>query len=57
MVKESGRDEGKPREVSRAKEDEESDVSLDGVDRKVEDDWSSSGTEDPAFFIKPSDGE
>jgi hypothetical protein len=50
MNREDGRDGEEPRELARVPED-----GL-GAGKKAEDDWSSSGTEDPAFFIKPFDG-
>ena len=55
MNRENRRDEEEPREIGRLPE--EPGVSSDGTGRKAEEEWVSSGTEDPAFFIKPSDGE
>ena len=52
MMRENGGKE--PRDLPRASEEEESGAVFDNVSKK-EDDWSASGTEDPAFFIKPSD--
>jgi hypothetical protein len=55
MTRVKGRDE-EPREPGRVPEEEVVGVGPAEVRTKVVDDWSS-GTEDPAFFIKPSDGE
>jgi hypothetical protein len=55
MTRENGRDE-EPRELGRVP-DEGLGIGSDGAGRKAEEDWASWGTEDPAFFIKPSDGE
>jgi len=55
MIRENGRDE-EPRELGQAPE-EGLGAGSDGRGRRFEDDWTASGTEDPAFFIKPSDGE
>ena len=55
MIRENGRDE-EPRELGRVPE-EVLGVGPDGAGKKAEEDWASWGTEDPAFFIKPSDGE
>ncbi|HEV2092981.1 MAG TPA: hypothetical protein VGR18_07430 [Rubrobacter sp.] len=56
MTRVNGRDD-KPRDLPRVPEDEGIGMGFDDAKRKVEDDWTSSGTEDPAFFIKPPDGE
>lgn len=56
MIRESGGDREEPRELGRVPE-EGLGAGPDGAGRKAEEDWASSGTEDPAFFIKPSDGE
>lgn len=55
MTRENGRDE-EPREPGRVPE-EGLGTGSNGAGKKSEEDWASSGTEDPAFFIKPSDGE
>lgn len=55
MTRENGRDE-EPRELGRVPE-EGLVAGSEGAGRKAEKDWASWGTEDPAFFIKPSDGE
>ncbi len=55
MTRENGRDE-EPRELGRVPE-EGLRTGSGGTGRKAEEDWASWGTEDPAFFIKPSDGE
>ncbi len=55
MTRVNGRDE-EPRELGRVPE-EGLGADSDGAGRKAEEDWASWGTEDPAFFIKPSDGE
>ncbi|HKH09624.1 MAG TPA: hypothetical protein VKA73_00635 [Rubrobacter sp.] len=54
MTRESGRSGDEPRELGPVPEEG---LGPDGAGKKVEEDWYSSGTEDPAFFIKPSDGE
>lgn len=53
MIRENGRDE-EPRELGRVPEEV---LGPDAAGKKAEEDWTSWGTEDPAFFIKPSDGE
>ena len=55
MTQENGRDE-QPREGGRVPE-EGLGAGTEGAGGKAEEDWASWGTEDPAFFIKPSDGE
>lgn len=55
MKKENRGDGEEPRKVGRLPE--EPGTSSGDAGRKVQEDWSSSGTEDPAFLIKPSDGE
>jgi len=55
MTRENGKDGEDPRELSRVPEEERRGAGSDDRGRRLEDDWSSSGTEDPAFFIKPSD--
>ncbi len=55
MTRENGRDE-EPRELGQVPE-EGPGAGSNGAVRKAEEDWASWGTEDPAFFIKPSDGE
>lgn len=53
MTLEIGRDGDEPREPGRVPEE-----GLGAAaGKKAEEDWASWGTEDPAFFIKPSDGE
>lgn len=54
MRREIGRDGEEPRELGRVPE-EGLGAGAGGADKKVEEDWTSWGTEDPAFFIKPSD--
>lgn len=54
MTRENGRDE-EPREL-RVPEEEVMGGSAEAR-RKAGDDWASWGTEDPAFFIRPADGE
>ena len=54
MTRENVRDE-EPREGGRVPE-EGLGLDSDGAARKAEEDWASWGAEDPAFFIKPSDG-
>ena len=53
MIRDNGRDE-EPREPGRVPK-EGLGAGSDGGAGKAEDDWSAAGTEDPAFFIKPSD--
>lgn len=53
MIRETGRDE-EPREPGRVPE-EAIGPGSDAAGREAEEDWASWGTEDPAFFIKPSD--
>ncbi|WP_166176937.1 hypothetical protein [Rubrobacter tropicus] len=55
MKRENHRDGEEPREVGRVSEEEMVGAGAGEPGRKAEDDWASSGTEDPAFFIKPSD--
>ncbi len=55
MTRQNGRDE-EPREGGRVPE-EGLGASPAGAGRKVEEDWASWGTEDPAFLIKPTDAE
>ena len=55
MRREIGRDE-EPRGLGRVPEDS-LETSTDGTGKKVEENWASWGTEDPAFFIKPADEE
>ncbi len=55
MTRENGRDE-EPRELGRVPEEEVVGARSAEARRKILDDWSSV-PEDPAFFIKPSDGE
>jgi hypothetical protein len=50
MTRENRRDE-EPRELGRVPEEG---LAADG--KKTEEDWTSWGAEDPAFFIKSSDG-
>ncbi|MBA3793659.1 MAG: hypothetical protein H0X19_05935 [Rubrobacter sp.] len=57
MTRENGRDGEEPREQSRVLEEERRGAGSDSGSKRLEDDSSASGTEDPAFFIKPSDGE
>jgi hypothetical protein len=57
MKREIGRDGEDARELGRVPEEEVIGAGPAEARRKAIDDWSSSGTEDPAFFIKPSDGE
>jgi hypothetical protein len=53
MTRENGRDE-ESRELGRVPEEG---LGTEGAGGKAEEDWASWGAEDPAFFIKPSDGE
>ncbi len=55
MTRENGRDE-EPRELGRVPEQGLA-AGSEGDGRKAEEDWASWGTEDPAFFIRTSDGE
>ncbi len=55
MTRDNGRDE-EPRELGRVPE-EGLGAGLGGTGTKAEEDWASWGTEDPAFFLKASDGE
>ncbi len=55
MTRKNGRDE-EPRELGRVPE-EGLGAGLGVAGRKVDEEWASWGTEDPAFFIKPADGE
>ena len=55
MTRENGRDE-EPREGGRVPEEEIVGGSAEAR-TKAGDDWTSWGAEDPAFFIKPSEGE
>jgi hypothetical protein len=57
MTRENSRDGREPRELGRVSEEETVEAGSGQARRKAEDDWAASGTEDPAFFIKPSDGE
>ena len=56
MRREIGRDGEEPHELARVPEEEVVGAAPAEVRTKVVDDWSS-GTEDPAFFIKPADAE
>ena len=56
MRREIGRGGEEPRELARVPEEEVVGAGPAEVRTKVVDDWSS-GTEDPAFFIKPADAE
>ncbi len=56
MKKEHRKDGEEPRDLDRVREEEGLGTGSDDEDRKVEHDWAASGTEDPAFFIKPSNG-
>jgi len=56
MTRKNGGDGEEPRELGRVPEKDPGTRPKD-AGRKMEDDWAASGTEDPAFFIKPSDGE
>ncbi len=53
MTRNNGRDE-EPRELGRVPEEG---LGVGGTGTKVEEEWASWGTEDPAFFLKASDGE
>ena len=57
MKRESGKDGDEPRELSRALKEEGIGTGPDDQGKRVEEDWAASGTEDPAFFIKPSEEE
>ena len=56
MTRVNGRDGEDARELGRVPEEEAVGAGPAEARRKVADDWSS-GTEDPAFFIKPADAE
>jgi hypothetical protein len=56
MTRVNGRDGEDARELGRVPEEEVVGAHPAEARRKVIDDWSS-GTEDPAFFIKPADAE
>ena len=56
MTRVNGRDGEDARELGRVPEEEVVGAGPAEVRTKVVDDWSS-GTEDPAFFIKPADAE
>lgn len=56
MTRGNGRNGDEPRELGRVP-DEGLGAGSEGAGKKTEEDWASWGTEDPAFFIKPSDGE
>ena len=55
MMRENVRDGEETRDLPRVSEEEGRGASSDDGSKKAKD-WSASGTEDPAFFIKPSDG-
>jgi hypothetical protein len=55
MIRENIRDE-EPRELGRVPE-EGLGAGPAVAGRKAEEDWATWGTEDPAFYIKPSEGE
>lgn len=57
MRREDGKVGEEPRELGRVPEEEGVGGGSAEARRKAGDDWASWGTEDPAFFIKPSDGE
>ena len=46
-----------PRDLTQVAEEEKREAGSADERRKVENSWSASGTEDPAFFIKLSNGE
>lgn len=56
MRTENCRDEVEPRDPPRVAEEERPGADSGDESGAVEGNWSASGTEDPAFFIKPSDG-
>ncbi len=56
MTRGIGRDE-EPRELGRVPEEGLGTGANGTAGRKAEEDWALWGTEDPAFFIKPADGE
>ena len=56
MIRDNGRDE-EPREPGRVPEESWDGTGLENGNGKTEAEWLEAGTEDPAFFIKPSDGE
>ncbi len=56
MIRVNGKDGEDTREPGRVPENEAVGAGPAEVRTKVVDDWSS-GTEDPAFFIKPADAE
>ena len=57
MTRVDGKDGEEPRELGRVPEGEVVGVGPAEARGKTVDDWASWGTEDPAFFIKPTDGE
>jgi hypothetical protein len=57
MGQEIGKDGQEPRELSRVPEEALGTDANGTTAKKVGEDWASWGAEDPAFFIKPSDGE
>ena len=57
MTRVDGKDGKEPHELGRVPEEEGVGVGPAEAGGKTVDDWASWGTEDPAFFIKPTDGE
>ncbi|CAN5615860.1 MAG: hypothetical protein H0U91_08295 [Rubrobacter sp.] len=59
MTRENGRDGQEPRDLARVSEERLDGSGSDDANSEstVEAGWLESGAEDPAFFIKPSDGE
>lgn len=57
MKVEDARDAEKPRDRPRAPEESYHGPDPDYQIGKEENDWSESGTEDPAFYIKPAEEE
>jgi len=57
MTRVDGKDGEEPHELGRVPEEEGVGVGPAEAGGKTVDDWASWGTEDPAFFIKPTDGE
>ena len=55
MKWEDGKVREERRDLPRVSEEERRGAGSDDGGRRLKEDWSASGTEDPAFFIKSSD--
>jgi hypothetical protein len=55
LTRENGKAGDELRDLPRVSEGGRRGAGSEDGSRRTEDDWSGSGTEDPAFFIKPSD--